>query len=859
MKLFKRYRYHCKIIVPALCLILAESSMAQTTVVTNAPAVQGTTVLIPGKEYRRSGYHNFFWGRGYRKEWSTAVRVNNFYIDTAAGGLTPYEEGGGRQSKTLRLKTRDGKEYVLRSVNKDFGRALPEEMRGTFLSRIAKDQVAIGHPFAAITIVPMIEAAGIYHTRPVIVFVPSQASLGKFDAEYGDQLYLFEERPDGDQQNAANFGFSTNVIGTEKLWEHIYEDNDNQVDQVAFVRARLFDMFIGDWGRHPDNWRWARFDSGKQTIYKPVPRDRDQAYSKIDGFYPSLAGSFYKPLQGFGPDIKKVKSWNGPGRPLDRMFLSGLERDVWIGQATALQKILTDSLIGYSIHLLPPEMFAISGEGMIEKLKSRRDHLADYANDYYEYLAAYTDLAGSQDREFFSINRLEGGETEISIYKITKEQTVKQDPFYRRKFLEKETKEIRIYGLEDKDVIEIKGTPGSRTKIRIIDPGGNDSIIFRQEKLHHKVAVSSGKKFEYDTAHQKKIDISLRPIISSSRYKVFDRDPVKLFPRAGVKLVAGITYNSQPWRKAGYENVHHVSANYGFVRKAFNTGYVGRLGHLVGKWDLLLKARLDAPAVENYFGIGNNTLNVIKTGNYYRTFSTRVFGGIGLERNFSGYHHAEIAVIYQSVKVRGSNKDFISIPGSIDPSLFAQNRFAGAEAGYSFLKTDNPLYPVKGFGFDLGAGWLSNMDQSNEAFLKVLASSLVYIPLSRQFSVALRAGGGMIAGDAPYYYLNTIGGGGSGEMRGYDRERFYGKHSFHLNNDLRWLFNTKNYLFNGKAGLLGFYDIGRVWQPGETSSLWHDSYGFGLVIIPYNRYVLSATYGISTEGGYTHFKAGFFF
>ena len=83
--------------------------------------------------------------------------------------------------------------------------------------------------------------------------------------------------------------------------EKIYKDKDNRVDQVALVRARLFDIFIGDWGRHPDNWRWAEFDEGKdQTIYKPVPRDRDQAYTKIDGLYPNLAGSFLKQVQGFG-------------------------------------------------------------------------------------------------------------------------------------------------------------------------------------------------------------------------------------------------------------------------------------------------------------------------------------------------------------------------------------------------------------------------------------------------------------------------------------------------------------------------------------------------------------------------------
>lgn len=858
MKRITHYIYRYQLAIVAGCLLPAAPSFAQQAV-SDTGAVPITTVVIPGKEYDRSGYHNFFWGRHYRREWATRVRVNNFYLDTAAGGLRPYQEGGGRQTKTLRLRTRSGSEYVLRSVNKDFGKALPDHMRGTFLSRIAKDQVSIGHPFAAVTIVPMIEAAGIYHTNPVIVFLPFQNALGEYNSEYGEQLYLFEERPDDDQRDVASFGFSENLIGSKKLLEHVYRDNDNHVDQRAFVKARLFDMFIGDWGRHPDNWRWAKFEDGKLNIYKPVPRDRDQAYSKLNGLYPSLAGKFYKPLQGFRYTIKKVADWNTPGRPLDRMFLTGLERDVWISEATELKAILTDSLISYSIHLLPPEQFAISGDEIIQKLRSRRDHLPDYANDYYEFLSARPDLVGSQDREFFSVSRQPEGKTEVAVHKITKEDRVKEEPFYRRTFLQKETKEIRIYSLEGKDIVEIKGTPGSRTLIRLIDPDATDSVVFRDEKLHRKVKVYSGKKYEYDTAHEKKLDLSLRPIITASRYKVFDRDPVKLFPRTGLKVLAGFTYNVQPWRKADYEITHHVSVNYGFVRSSFNTGYVGRFGRLLGRWDLLLKARLDVPAVENFFGIGNNTEYAVKTRNYYRTFSTRMYGSIGVDRNFGRFHHAEAFVFYQSVKVKPESDHFSSVPGTLDPSLFNQKHFAGIEGGYVFLKADNPLYPTSGVGFNLGTAYIRNLKDEERDFVKVLASASVYVPLSRQFSLAVRAGGGTISGIADYYYLNTLGGGGTGEMRGYDRERFYGKHSAHLNNDLRWLFNTRNFLFNGKAGLLGFYDIGRVWQPGESSTLWHDSYGFGVVLIPFNRYVLSATYGISSEDSYMHFKAGFFF
>ena len=36
----------------------------------------------------------------------------------------------------------------------------------------------------------------------------------------------------------------------------------NYVDAEALGKARVFDIFIGDWGRHEDNWKWAGYDRG---------------------------------------------------------------------------------------------------------------------------------------------------------------------------------------------------------------------------------------------------------------------------------------------------------------------------------------------------------------------------------------------------------------------------------------------------------------------------------------------------------------------------------------------------------------------------------------------------------------------
>jgi len=849
-------RFRKIVVALLLCFFLFTGidAKSQTIIMLDSAEVPGTTVVYPGLEYQRSGYHNFWWGRHYRKEWTTAIRVNNFYLDTAKGGLDVVKEGGSRQSMGLRLEDKKGKEYVLRSIDKDFRNGLQEAYHKTFIGHIAKDQSSIGYPFAAITITPMIEATGIYHTTPRVIFVPKQKSLGKFNEEFGDQLYLFEERPDGNQEDAGNFGNSKKVIGTDKLFEKIYGDNDNHVDQRAFAKARLFDMFIGDWGRHADQWRWAAFEEGDQTFYRPIPRDRDQAYTRFDGFFPGLAVNVFGAIQleSFDGHLNNAKRFNMPGRPLDMRLTNELTKDEWISIAKELQSELTDKVIEKGMRQLPPELFAIRGQKIIDQLKSRRNELDKYALEYYSFLSHHVEIAGSQKKELFEINRINTNETQVSIYKITKEGKVKARPYYSRKFKDSETKEIRIYGLESTDVFKVTGQQQGGVKVRIVDPAKEDSLLLTK---NHVNKISRGDKFEFDTLHQKKFDFSIIPFVSPRDYKIFERDPLDLFTRTGVRVSMNFRYVTQPWRKDEYENDHLITVNYGFLRGALNAAYIGRLRRFAGMWDAILKARLDIPAVENFYGVGNKTIVDKNAGRkYYSTTSTRLYGSMGLGRVFARYHIVEFSVFYQRVKVNQNN---VLTSFHEASSVFSPKHFAGIEAGYWYDHTNSPIYPTKGTRFHIGGGYVQNINLASRSFFKASSSLAFYIPLGNSFSVAVRGGGGWINGDADYYHLNTLG--GNENLRGYSRERFLGKDAFYNNNELRWVTNTSNYLFKGKIGLLAFFDNGRVWQPGEISNAWHTGYGGGLIIIPFDRAALTGTYGMSKEGTQILLQTNIFF
>ena len=839
-----------------LLALLMPHAYTQTVIAKDSVTVSGTTVAYPGKYYKKSGFHDFIFGHHYRTEWATPIRVNNFYIDTAKGGLQIIKESGSRQSAGLRLQSKTGKQYVLRSVDKDFGLGFAKIYQGTFVTNIAKDQVSFGYPAAAVTITPMIAAAGIYHTNPVLVFLPKQKALNEYNETYGDQLYIFEERPDEDQTDAPWFGNSKNVIGTDKLFEKIYGDNDHQVDQPSFAKARLFDMMIGDWGRHADQWRWASVDK----IYKPIPRDRDQVYTKFDGLLPwiatNIAGGTH--LESFSGDIKDMSSFNLPGRTLDGHLTNQLTKEQWISAASTLQAAITDPVIEQGMQQLPPSLYALPNTAIITaNLKSRRNHLQDFARRYYNKLAKKTAVYGSDKSEYFEIDRTSADETSIKVYKINKKGNIESAPFYSRTFFAKETKELRLYGFKDDDIFALKGNAGKGVTVRIMGFTKKDSLVTNAAGKDKKTKLYRGRSELYDTVFQKNIKISPIIILNSPACQVFDKDVLDLFTRPGLHVGMNFMYRPKTWKRDADETVHDLAFNYGFLRKSLYLNYVGLFPHALGKWDFLLKGKYDIVAAENFYGVGNETKDSTGTGKqYYNVFSRRLYAGAAVNLKVADLHELDVSLFYQDIKIQRDAGSFIQDKQSMLP-VFTSRKFAGIAAGYNYRNVNYQLIPTRGIDFDISAGFITSIEKLQNSFLKGRSSFSFYVPVGKVLSFASRVGGAAMTGDAPYYYLNKLG--GNVNLRGYSRERFYGKTSFYNNNEIRLIANTRNIFFNGKAGVLGFFDNGRVWQPGEKSSTWHMGYGGGVLISPFNKFVLIGTYGLSEDGSQMLVKAKMFF
>ena len=264
----------------------------------SGPPPSSATVTA-GARYGAGWVHQVLLGAHYRDLWATPIRVEVLDLARFGGGLTPLKRGGGRQTKSLRLRSADGHVYAFRSVDKDPAAAMPPELRATFVERLLQDQISSSHPAGALVVSPLLRAAGVYHAEPRLVTMPDDPRLDSFP-EFKGMLGQLEERPTVDPEEDIAFEGAEKIASTQKLWERLTRDSRERVDSRAFLAARLLDVFVGDWDRHPDQWRWARFDQGDLHVWRPIPRDRDQAFSRLDGVLPGLARYYFPDLVGFG-------------------------------------------------------------------------------------------------------------------------------------------------------------------------------------------------------------------------------------------------------------------------------------------------------------------------------------------------------------------------------------------------------------------------------------------------------------------------------------------------------------------------------------------------------------------------------
>ncbi len=853
---------------------VANNDFRDSTVVTNA-----------SDQYHASKGQKRFFGTNYRDEWAQKIEVPVFDIGNEHGGLKIVQRGGGMQTKSLRLEAENGEQYVLRSIEKYPENAIPEALKRTFAVDIVQDQISAGHPYGAFVIPPLAEAAGIYHTNPKVVYIPDDPRFGQHQTMFSNMLALYEERPAKDASRRDFFGNSEDVENTLKIIKRLKKDNDNEVDQSFVLRNRLFDMLIGDWDRHDDQWRWATFDkdNDKGQLYRPIPRDRDQAFFLNEGFFPKIASKKWAlpKIEGFDYEVDWPPGLMFNARYFDRTFLTQLDREEWIAVAEDLKSRMTDQVIENAIRSWPQEIYALSGDEVIAKLKARRKNLTEYALEHYESLSKEVEVLGSDKHEHFIIDRINPQQTKITVWKTNKDFE-KRKIIYERTFLATETEEVRLYGFDDEDKFEQIGLEKNKIRIRIIGGKDNDLMINRANtsSAGKKTKVYDLKKntaFEGDGGFAKRLSDDSE--VNAYNRKEFQYDVLMplisgaINPDDGVFVGGGFIYTKHGWRKPVFKSRHTLLGNFAFATQAFNIKYRSEFSETIGKWDLVTEVEVNQPFnVANYFGLGNESVYDFENRDidYYRARYQAGYLTVDLRKRLGENASFSIGSKTQRFEINVEDEEdddftdrfiYDTDINGLDPNrTFEEFYFSGIQTKLEFDNTDHPAYPTRGMKFNaflIGNIGINDITRDFGNF-RTDFSFFYSFQFPAKVTIANRTGYATTFGDAEFFAFNKLG--GNTNLRGFRRTRFWGESAVFNNTDLRIkLGSFRSYLFPGSFGINGFYDLGRVWVSGEDSDKLHDSAGFGIWLSPLGQAVLSVNMAFTEEENLIVFRFGFLF
>ncbi len=800
-----------------------------------AGAQQDSVTVAAGARYDVSGALGTLLGEDYRDLWTVPIRVAVLDPDTL-GGLRAGELGGGKQTVSIRLHDARGREYVFRSVDKDQSGGLPEDFRATLVDRIAQDQVSSKHPASALIAAPLLEAAGVLHATPRLLVMPDHPFLGEHRERFAGMLGILEERPEEYEDGPRSFAGAERVAGSETLLEHLEESPEHRVDSRAFLRARLMDLLLGDWDRHLDQWRWARFDRDGVHWWEPIPRDRDNAFSRYDGLLMGAVRSGAPMLVEFGPEYPRLYGLTANAAPLDRRLLSELSASAFDSVALDLQSRLTDEVIASAVASAPPAYHALRGVQLARELRARRDRLPEVAREFYRQLAAEPEIRATDEADLAEIDRLRDGSVEVRLLSAEA-----REPYFRRRFLPGETREIRLHLHGGDDRAVVRGEADRSILVRVVGGGGDDVLVdssrvggpgrrtgFYDDRGENR--LQPGGEARVDTREYRDPNASpdewsnnLPPVRDWGWERSWFRPAAEWRYNVGPVVGGGPAFVRYGFRREPYAYRLSGNALYAPLETRFGVELAGDFRRVGSLSRLEVRALASQLEVTRFHGFGNSTGRTGDDGRFkiweteYRlepVFVAAMGGGAEL---FAGpvvqYTHPDLP------------------PGSpaAGEEIFGTSPFGqiGARVGARLDTRDLPSYPRRGaFAEVRGSAFPAAWDVP-EAFgaAEAVAASYLPLPLPLETTLAVRAGGRAARGGFPLQQAAFLGGPES--VRGFARQRFAGDAALFGGAELRTFLARFNFVSRGDLGVIALADAGRVFADGDGSGAWHTGVGGG--------------------------------
>lgn len=811
------------------------------------PAVPGSRVtLAPGPQYGASGLHQVLLGRHYRRTWLTPVEMEVLDLARFGGGLKVKKRGGGLQTLSLTFEAADGRLFKFRSVDKDPQRALPKELRHSMAGPIVQDQTSSTYPGAPLVVDALSTAAGLPNVEHRLVVLPDDERLGDLRKAFAGQVGMLEQVPHEEAPLPPGFEGVTKVVDSDDLFERIEDDPHERVAVAEFLRARLFDMFLGDWDRHQDQWQWFR--RGDDDTWHPMATDRDMAFTHYDGLLPGLVRKSRPAFQKFTPRYASIVGLASNSIIIDRRLLGGMELPAYLDAARALQKSLTDEAIVESVRRLPAPWFRLDGERLITALKARRDALPQAAEAFYRLLAHDVNLHGTNGDDTVEVTADEAGGLQVVV-----SNEGGSEPLLKRRFKRGETADVRLYLKGGDDRVVTRGTGDVPIKIRV-DGGPGDDVLDDAQgggaQLYdfqgHNTLVKghgSGQNGNYWVQPVDSRGYPLRDWGSSSSLSPW------LKAGADLGLLGGLSWRHTDYgfRKVPYSSVHTLRVGYSTTRAGFRAEYIGDFLETSTARQARVRALVSDVELIRFYGFGNETSSRGRPTEFFKTDQREYLFApsyrLGLKT--LGIWLGAVAKFEDTKPNPGR---FLDLARPFGVEDFGE---VGPQASLVVDTRDVETASRRGLFLTATGTYYPRVWNVDEPFGVAHGEFVTYLTPARPVTLALRAGGKKVWGDRyPFFESAFIG--GPETVRGLHRNRYAGDASAYGSAEMRLRLGTVNLVVPVHVGVFGFGDIGRVWISDESSDVWHTGMGGGVSLAfvrPENTLSVSVAWPGALENG----------
>lgn len=825
-------------------------------------SIEQFVITTPVKPKNR--FQLFMLGEHHQSVYLNQYKFPVLDLSNYKGGLEVIKKGGGKQTNSLRLATADNKEYVMRSITKDVTRGIPYPFnKMALVTYLFRDNYLGSHPFAPLTIPTMADAINVYHANPSLYFIPKQPKLGVNNDLFGNEVYIVEERASKKWPELASFGYAEKFVSTPDLAEKLVKNHHHHVDQNWVVRSRLFDVLIGDFDRHDDQWRWTvtTLANGDKS-YRPVPRDRDQAFSKYDGFVIKLLSPYnalLRQLTDYEEPVNNFKWATYNSRHFDHNFLNELSLEEWKKEAAFIQAQLTDEVIATAFSHLPTKVYQVSAPKIIAALKARRADLQNIAIGMYRQLAKEVAIIGTAKKEYIEVIREDDEHTTVNVFALNNDGA-KKEKLYHRVFKTSETHHLFLYGLGGDDIFHISGIVDKSIKLEVVGGSGEDQFIdeskvsglAKKDKFYDS---KRGNLLQLNTEGKNKTSNNIRHNTYNRLGNQYDENTFLPFPKIGFNVDDGFIlgfsgiYMVNSFNKIPYGQRHKFGLNYAFATKGLDFNYEGEFIESAKKWDIVINTELRNNRYSfNFFGFGNESEQAVDNLNFYRVRQSLIYLDAGYQKRFANNKgRFSIRPLLLKTAIQNTPNRFITQDNNgLELADFEARWYSGLTSQLQYLRVDNEVAPRDGFQAQGQVTWHKNLSGSERVFTTYGAEFSFYKSFGQihKLTVASRLGANFISGNYDFFFAPTLG--QKENIRGLFGQRFRGDASFFHTTDLRQeLGSSNNIILPFSFGVIGSFDYGRVWLEEEDSNVWHHSYGGGFWFSPLNIAIFSFHYNRS--------------